>query len=243
MCGPPRDMLGAAKEEECRGRQRRTTTHPWDRDSESRDPPRACRLRRHHRAALLPRVPDAARAAPRVVRALLARGALHPGAAVRCAGHPPALRHGRAHRLGRCPGKAAGLRSRTGRGALLRLHAHARASAQVRRSARCASPVRALAGGSRTRAAGRGGGGCAGAADPLAASVAPVQPGRHPGPGVLPASRFAAGPASPASDAVYQGPGGSDPRPAAAQRGRGLQRDPAAEEPPCRAATCCWSTT
>ena len=42
-------------------------------------------------------------AAPRAVRALLARGALHSRAAVRCAGHPPALRYGRAHGLRRQP--------------------------------------------------------------------------------------------------------------------------------------------
>ena len=184
-----------------------------------RGPPRARRLCRHHRAAVLPRVPHAARRAPRAVRALLARGALHPRAAVRCAGHPAAVRHGRAHGLRGClplpfdtasarfagaAGKAAGLRPGAGRGALLRRDAHAGASVQVRRPARCAGPVRALAGRGRARAAGRGRCGGAGAADALAPAVAPVQPGRHPGPGAFAPNRLGPGPASPASDAVYQ---------------------------------------
>ena len=89
-------------------------------------------------------------------------------------------------------------------------------------------------------AGGRRGG--AGAADALAAVVAPVQPGRHPGPGAFAPDRAGAGPTSPASHTLHQDPGGPDPRPAQAQRGRCLQRAPQAESRAAKAATCCSST-
>ena len=145
---------------------------------------RARRLRRPDRAALLPRVPHAARRAPPAVRGLLARGALHPRrrcatcSASRCPSTPASARS-RAAALA----QAAGLRPRPRRGALHRLHAHARAPVQVRRPARCAHPVRALAGRGRARAAAGRRRDRAGAADPLAPAAAPVQPGGHAGPG------------------------------------------------------------
>ncbi len=56
----------------------------------------AC-VRRPDRAAVLPDVPLAHRRPSSAVPDVLARGALHPAAAVRCAGHPAPLRHRRAH--------------------------------------------------------------------------------------------------------------------------------------------------
>ena len=93
-------------------------------------------------------------------------------------------------------------------------------------TATSARPVRALAGRGRPRAAGRGRCGGAGAAHPLAPALAPVQPGRRPGPGAFPPNRVGAGPAASAAHAIYQDAGGPDPRPAAPQRSRCLQRAP-----------------
>ena len=111
----------------------------------------ARRRRRPDRAAVLPGMPGAAGGAPSAVRALLARGAFHPPAAVRRAGDAAALRHGRAHGVGRGCGTGAGLRPGPGRGPLQRRHAHPHPPVQVRRPARCARAVRALAGRGRAR--------------------------------------------------------------------------------------------
>ena len=79
------------------------------------------------------------------------------------------------------------------------------------------------------RAAGRGRRDRAGAADPLAAAVAPVQPGRHPGPGALAADRPGRRPACSCSARASPRPRSASPTTSGAATWRVPSACPAAE--------------
>ena len=170
---------------------------PADAAEDAAAAPRPDRMRRPDRAAVLPRVPRAARrASPAVRRRAGARCDFIRPPLCDVLGMSAALRHRRAHgRRRRRHGPSAGLRSRPRRGPLQRRDAHAGASVQVRRPARCARAVRAVAGRGRARAAAGHRRDRAGAAQPAAPAAAPLQPGRGAGLRAVAANRRCRGPA------------------------------------------------